>query len=180
MRARIHIEERTSWPWWLHLLMVGLFIVLPVYLVLPDVLGRGSGEMSPPVAAGFFGVMVAIPFVFYLFMGQLRVRITDDGVDAAWGFVRVFKKHVPFSQIRRGEAVTYSPIREFGGWGIRMGLGKKRGWTVRGNRALVLHLSDGTHFYLTSQKPERLLVSLQSAGAGKMAEETETGGDDGG
>ena len=93
----------------------------------------------------------------YVFMGQLRTRITQDGIDIRWGFLEVIKKKIPFSDIEKAEAVTYSPIGEFGGWGIRMGGKKKRAWTIRGNRALLLHLKDGTRFYLGSDKPERML-----------------------
>ncbi len=60
------------------------------------------------------------------------------------------------------EAVTYSPLGDFGGWGIRMGGNKKKAWTVKGNRALVLELKDGTRFYLGSEKPERILSWVTS------------------
>jgi hypothetical protein len=121
------------------------------------------------------------PTVIYLFLGQLRVRVTDDGVEAAWGLSELIRKTIPYREIQRIEAVTYSPLTELGGWGIRAGMGGKRGWTVRGNRALRLHLTDGTLFYLGSQRPERLLSWIQSVGKGKMAGGSpETGGGDGG
>ena len=180
MKRRVRMEERTTWGWWVYLLLAGLFWVLPLFTLLPESLGRGGGGMSPGAAATLFLVLAPLPLLLFLFLGQLRIRVTDDAVEAAWGVAEVFKKRFPFQEILRAEAVTYSPLREFGGWGVRMGLGKKRAWTTRGNRALVLHLTDGTRFYLTSDRPERLVVNIQAAGAGKMGRDTEDGDTEGG
>jgi hypothetical protein len=40
---------------------------------------------------------------------------------------------------------------------------KKKAWTVRGKRAILLHLKDGTRFYLGWDKPERVLQWVTSA-----------------
>jgi len=102
-------------------------------------------------------------------------------VEATWGISEVIRKTIPFREIRRAEAVTYSPLGEFGGWGIRAGMGGKRAWTVRGNRAVRLHLLDGTFFYLGSRRPGRLLSWIQSVGKGRMEDgSSETGDADGG
>lgn len=174
MKKRIHMEERTSWAWWVHLLFLGIFWGVPLLTVLPEVVGWGKGEMGPVVAMVVLISLALLPVLIYTFLGQLRVRVTDDGVEAAWGFAETFKKRFPYGDIVKAEAATYSPMREFGGWGIRFGLGNKKAWTTRGNRALVLHLKDGARFYLSSEKPERLVMAIQSAGAGKthVAHET--------
>lgn len=173
MRLRIHCEERTGWAWWVHFLIIGLFIGIPVFVLLPEALKDGAGEMSALTASALLLLFLMLPFLLYAFLGQLRVRVTDRGVEAAWGLSEVFRRQFPFEEIVDAKAVTYSPLREFGGWGIRIGFGK-RAWTTRGNRALVLHLTDDTRFYLSSEKPERLLISIQSAGSGKMGKDPET------
>jgi len=104
-----------------------------------------------------------LPSLFYLLMGQLRTRVTPEGIAIRWGFAEVIKKWVPFEKVEGAEAVRYSPIGEFGGWGIRIGRNKKKAWTVRGNRAVLLRLSDGTRFYLGSDRPERILQWVTSA-----------------
>lgn len=178
MKSRIRLEERTGWAWWVNLLFLGLFWGVPLFTILPEALGGGTGDMSPAVATILLLSLASLPILIYGFLGQLRVRVTDQGVEAAWGLMEVFKKSFPYADIVRAEAVTYSPIREFGGWGIRFGFGNKKAWTTRGNRALVLHLKDGSRFYLSSEKPERLVVGIQSAGAGKMHGAPETAEED--
>ena len=180
MKSRALASEKTTWAWWVHALFIGLFWGIPLFLVLPEALGRGAEEMSPLAAAILLVSLLLLPPLIYTFLGSLRIDITGEGVWAVWGFSGIIKKFFPYGEILKAEAVTYSPLREFGGWGLRAGLGKKKGWTTRGNRALVLHLTDGSRIYLTSMYPERLIVRIQSAGAGKMAAAPETAGDDGG
>lgn len=165
MKTRTIYEERSGWPWWVHPLIWLTFLaaLFPLLELAKGNVGSGEGAMPVGVAALclFFGF--GLPLLFYFLMGQLRTRVTSEGIDIRWGFAEVIKKSIPFGKIEGVEAVTYSPIREFGGWGIRMGGNKKKAWTVRGNRAVLLLLSDGTRFYLGSDKPERILQWLTSA-----------------
>ncbi len=89
--------------------------------------------------------------------------MTEGDLDIRWGFAEIIRKKIPFGEIEGAEAVTYSPLADFGGWGIRWGGKKKLAWTVRGNRALLLHLRDGTRFFLGSDKPERIVPWVASA-----------------
>jgi hypothetical protein len=183
MRAPVHYEERTGWAWWAHLGFSLTFIsaVIPFLELAEGKLWGQEGGMPIWVVILCLVLGIGLPTAIYAFLGQLRVRITDRGVEAAWGLSELIRKTIPYGEIQRVEAVTYSPLTEFGGWGIRAGMGGKRGWTVRGNRALRLHLTDGSLFYLGSQRPERLLSWIQSVGKGKMAEVSpETGGSHGG
>lgn len=183
MEARFHYEERTGWAWWAHLLFSVTFIaaVIPFLEMAEGKLWGQGGGMPIWAVILCLTLGLGLPTAIYLLLGQLRVRVTDDGVEAAWGLSEVIRKTIPYREIQRIEAVTYSPLGEFGGWGIRVGTGRKSGWTVRGNRALRLNLTDGTLFYLGSQRPERLLSWIQSVGKGKMAEGShETGGSHGG
>ena len=69
------------------------------------------------------------------------------------------------------EVVTYRPIRQFGGWGIRGGRfqGEFTGvYSMRGNRGLFLSLTKETRFsffrarrlLLGSQEPEKLQQAI--------------------
>ena len=116
-----------------------------------------------------------IPGSVYFFMGQLRSRVTSEGVEMCWGWAGLVKKKLPFSEILEVEAVTYSPMGEFGGWGIRAGGNRKKAWNIRGNRAVLMRLSDGTRFYLGSDRPERMVEWIRSAGKGTMAGREDAG-----
>lgn len=170
MASRVRYEERAGWTWWVHLAIWTCFIaaVFPIIELAKGNVGGGEGEMSVAVAVWLLFLGIGLPLIIYALMGQLRARVTDDGVEAAWGMLELVKKSIPFEEIRDVEAVTYSPMGEFGGWGIRMGGNKKRAWNIRGNRAVLLHRSDGTRFYLGSDTPERLVEWIRALGKGKV------------
>ena len=165
MKTRALYEERSGWSWWVHSLIWIIFLaaLVPLFELAEGNVGSSEGAMPVGVAVLCLSLGFGIPSLFYLLMGQLRTRVTGEEIDMRWGFAEVIKKKIPFEKIEGAEAVTYSPIREFGGWGIRVGANKKKGWTICGNRALVLNLKDGARFYLGSDKPERILQWVQSA-----------------
>jgi len=159
METGVLYSEKTGWAWWVHSL-IWLTLLAAVFPLIE--LGNGNGwgrNGAMPVWTGVLLLVLGfgLPLSIYSLMGQLRTGVTGEGIDIRWGFLEVLRKRIPFTEVESAEAVTYSPLGEFGGWGIRMGRDKKRAWTVRGNRALLLHLKDGTSFYLGSDKPERIL-----------------------
>jgi len=166
MNDRVLYKESIRWSWWVNLLF-GITL-LPAAIALKALASGnvGPGEGAMPVWTVFLllSLGLGIPGCVYAFMGELRIRVKEDGLDLRWGYLDLIRKEIPFQAVERAEAVTYSPIGDFGGWGIRWGGKGKRAWTVRGNRALVLHLSDGSRFYIGSEKPERLLQWVQSVG----------------
>jgi len=164
MENRGLYEERTGWAWWVHLLVsiTLVAVVIPLVELANGNIGSGPGAMPVWVAVLCAFLGLGLPGGIYAFMGQLRSRVTEQAIEIRWGFLEVIKKEISLDSIETAEAVTYSPLGEFGGWGIRFGGKKKKAWTVRGNRALLLHLKDGTKFYLGSDKPERLLQWVAS------------------
>ena len=78
-----------------------------------------------------------------------------------FGFL--YKTRVPFTEIARAEAITYRPIRDYGGWGIR-GFGRRRALNTRGNEGVLLTRVDGSTLLIGSQKPRELLAALSRAG----------------
>jgi hypothetical protein len=74
----------------------------------------------------------------------------------------------PFRGLRLGrgaiasaEAVSYRPIREFGGWGYRIGRNRSRAYTVSGDRGVRLRLADGRDLVVGSRRPDELAAALQ-------------------
>lgn len=147
-------EESTPWPWWVALIVWGGFAAAAVALFLE---GASMARFAGAAA------LLAGPLAFQALFGRLVVRVTRTSLLISFGHLALIQKLVRFDDIREMEPVTYSPIREFGGWGIRFGRHGKRAWTIRGSRALRLELVDGTVLYVGSQDPERLLARIRLA-----------------
>jgi hypothetical protein len=82
----------------------------------------------------------------------------------AWQF-RPFHfadQHLPLNRLEACEAITYSPLKEYGGWGIRLGA-HGMAYNVSGNRGVRLRLKGGEQLLLGSQRPEELAAALDAA-----------------
>lgn len=108
------------------------------------------------------GVTALLPVLFWFLFGKLTVEVRRDSLHLHFGRWGWISRTVAYADIDDAEAVTYRPLWEFGGWGIR-GWGKKKAWTTRGDQAVRLELADGNVLYVGSQTPARLLERLQTA-----------------
>jgi hypothetical protein len=103
--------------------------------------------------------------VLLILLSTLTLRqmtsVAEDGVTVRFGFV--YKTRVAFSEIARAEAVSYHPIREYGGWGIR-GFGRRRAVNMQGDLGVLLTRVDGSTLMIGSQKPRELLAALARGG----------------
>jgi len=71
------------------------------------------------------------------------------------------RRTIHFAEVRAFRARRYRPIREFGGWGIRTGLGKKSAYNAKGNLGVELYLRDLKSIMIGSQRPEELAAALR-------------------
>lgn len=136
-------------------------------------------DTSFPVQTAIFVGLVGLGFVIDRLLGGLTVELHRDSLRLFLGRRGPIRKRVPLDHIGSMEPVTYRPMREFGGWGVR-GFGQRQAWTARGTRALVLHLDDGTELYVGSDDPRRLEERLRTAVKTFGVAARDTGGSPGG
>lgn len=155
-------EESTGPALWVQLLLLAALAWPGLWMVVSGLFGLVGGDPGAVerLASGFG--MFALHLLFYVFFGVFRVRLTRTSLLLSFGWFPIISRLIAFDEIGSAEAVTCHPIRQFGGWGIRFGKGK-RAWTMKGDRALRLELDDGTVFYVGSETPERLLERLRLA-----------------
>ena len=55
----------------------------------------------------------------------------------------------------------YSPVAEYGGWGIRYGKSGSA-YNMRGNRGIQLELKNGKEFLIGTQQPEPFMQAVRS------------------
>lgn len=68
-------------------------------------------------------------------------------------------RRIPAGQIIRVEPLTYRPMREFAGWGIR-GWGGRIAYNVSGNTGVELTLVDGRRVLIGSQRPDEMAGAI--------------------
>lgn len=102
-----------------------------------------------PVVVGL-GLLVAL---------HATVTVDERGLRVASGFSTWL--HVPLDQVTGADTTTLSPLKEFGGYGLRYGTGK-RGYVVSAGEALVVHQADGTTTYVTTVHADRAAATLNT------------------
>ena len=151
---------RQVWLWIIILSIPALMI----YAVVEQLfLGRPFGDNPAPdavliILAVIFGL--GLPALFLA--TNLTTEVRSDGL-----YIRFFPFHFSFRRITSDElahyeARTYSPLREYGGWGIRYG-SKGKAYNISGNRGLQLEFSNGDRLMIGSQRPEELAQAIDLA-----------------
>jgi len=103
---------------------------------------------------------IAIPVLFYLF--ELRLKLNKDGFHYQF-FPFNLKFHtIKMDEIENFKAMEYSPLKEYGGWGIRYGF-KGKAYNVSGNKGVKVFLKNGANIMFGSQKHKELAKALKVA-----------------
>ncbi|MDB4250720.1 hypothetical protein N9815_00155 [Flavobacteriales bacterium] len=107
------------------------------------------------VLIGFF-----IPFLFYLF--ELRLKVSAEGLHYQF-FPFHLKSHIiKLEDIEKFKAMEYSPLKEYGGWGIKYGF-KGKAYNVSGNKGVKIFLNNGTNIMFGSLKNSELVKAMKMA-----------------
>lgn len=111
-----------------------------------------------PVAWLGLGVVGAV--AVFIFALRLETEVRTDGVYVRlWPVHRSFRR-IPWAELERYEARQYSPLREFGGWGIRWAPGKIA-YNVSGNQGVWLERTNDRSILVGSQRPEAFVRAMR-------------------
>jgi len=144
---QVLFEEKQKFnQWWLW----AILLIFPLLSVIPF---DDNGLNIYYVIIG-----ISIPLIFYLF--ELRTFVTSEGLSFQF-FPFHFKKHlVKIEDIEKIKAMEYSPLKEYGGWGIRYGF-KGKAYNVSGNLGVKVHLKNGRNIMFGSQRHNEFAKALK-------------------
>lgn len=157
-------KQRFKQPWvWLILLATnGLFLfgVFKQVICGQQFGDKPIGNMELLIITGLTLVLTALFLSF-----RLETAIKKDGI-----YVRFFPfhlkfKHYTWDNLTKSFVRKYSPMTEYGGWGLRLGLfGKGTAFNVSGNIGLQLEFTDNKKLLIGTNKPDELTETLNKIG----------------
>lgn len=156
-------RERTNWPGWVKAIFTTA-IVVSCY----PLLAGWDTDLGLGIRLLIVGMTVGVALVVKLLLGGMTVLVQETRIIIQMGTLGIIKKTIAFADIEWIESLQYRPIREFGGWGIR-GWGRRRAWTIRGDRAVALGLADDREFLIGSDYPMRLEERIRAAAGGQLS-----------
>jgi hypothetical protein len=86
----------------------------------------------------------------------MTTEATPDVLTVWYGWVPIYRRSVPISDIKSCAVVEFRPIADHGGWGVRAGRDGERVLTARGDRGVRLVLADGGKLLVGSQRADEL------------------------
>jgi len=150
---------RQIWVWLLVALVAGIaWYGTIVQLIYKKPFGSNPAPDSLMLIIWvIFGI--GLPLFFYSL--RLKTEVRSDGV-----YVRFIPLHRSYQlytpeNIERCEVVTYSPLRDYGGYGIRYGI-QGKAYNVSGHRGVKLHLIGKKPIMIGSQSPEQFASAIRS------------------
>ncbi|MFN7992174.1 MAG: hypothetical protein U0Q18_01140 [Bryobacteraceae bacterium] len=157
-----HFREEQKFPWY-WTAVTGIPATVIAYVIYRQQwMGRPLGDQ--PIAGTLLWPALAVTgSVLVWFM---RMRLITEARDDVLSirFVSLWpERSIEWNQIRSAKAVTYRPILDYGGWGVRWGeRAGVRGivFNVSGNRGVRIDLNNGERVMLGSQVPDELVRAI--------------------
>lgn len=152
MRKVIFTEVQYFRQPWLWVLLLGI-LIFPLWEIITD-LNNDNKNSSNYFSWFFLGGMSL--FLLFFFKLQLKTVITKQDISIRFNFFHTKPKIIAWDEIQKAEIITYNPIIDYGGWGIRYGGLNSIAYNVSGNQGLQLYLKNGKKVLIGTQKPEEL------------------------
>jgi len=162
MNQKIHFSEQQKFKqWWIWLILFGINGLLMFGIFTQVVAGHSFGDK--PMSDS--GLLISAGFIFSFTVVFLNLRletfIKNDGIHVRFFPFHIKFKHYPWESISRSYVREYSPLMEYGGWGLRMGLfGKGTAFNVSGSMGLQLEFTNSKKLLIGTNKPEELITAL--------------------
>lgn len=159
-----------AWIWLLVVLTFGLWLWQFIQQI---ILGIPFGKNpSPDIAILVIGIVPVGAFLLLLFI-RLETTVTTEKVTFRFMPFQRKPKTLAKGEIRHWEVKRYQPVREYGGWGIRIGFKSKgMAYSVKGNQGAYFELGNGKKVLVGTQDPEgferALKKMMATAGPGNQ------------
>ena len=143
--------------WWLWLIIAATLIV-PVAITFYNGQKQPSGHLLNDILIGAIGPV----FIILLFLIiRLKTRIDASGIYYRFIPVHFQVLVIDWESVEKAYVRQYSPLLDYGGWGIRIGLGGKgKAYNIAGNMGLQIELKTGKKILIGTQRPEEITQLL--------------------
>lgn len=144
--------------------LVGLAVALTTAAA---IVSSGVALDSTLIGAAVLVPLIAAATLLVVF-GRMTTEVTPHALRVrVWPLTR--QHSFEYASMRACSPRRYRPIREFGGWGVRIARTGKA-YNVTGNLGVQLVFRDGKRLLLGTQRPEALATAIREAARGRGVE----------
>lgn len=152
----MYTETQRFTQWWLWLILIGVWSSMVYSIITAPPQTNAAVYVS-------FGIGILLPVLFWQM--RLITRITEEGIYVRFIPFHFKEKFFAWETITASYVRTYSPLKEYGGWGIKYGFnGQGLVYNVAGNVGLQLQFKEGEAILIGTQKGEEIKQVLAALG----------------
>jgi hypothetical protein len=140
---------------WLWVILAIVSVVTMYGLFKQLILGEPVGQRPMSNVLMVLAAFVVLGTIIFMLSLKLETVITNDGIQVRFfPFLTQFKLY-RWAEIKKIYVRQYNPIREYGGWGYRLGiLGHCRAMNVSGDKGIQLELINNKKLLIGTRQPE--------------------------
>ena len=157
----VHRDVQTRKPWFAWPVVLGVAAVAWWGFIEQIVMGQPWGSKPAPNAV-LWVIWLACGVFTPLFMLTLRLIIEVRPDEVLVRYIPVWKKRIAMDEIASAESVTFHPMRDWAGWGIRWRAGGGWAYTISGNEGVQLQLNDGKKRLLGARDANALEAAIMA------------------
>ena len=109
-------------------------------------------------------ILILIGFGFITTYGGFRIAVTRDLVAVKMGILGINLLRLKTAEITAVELHDFSPLHDFGGYGIRFNSGMQA-YFLKGDRGVLLSTAGGKKYLIGSDDPQQLAAVIDTARA---------------
>jgi hypothetical protein len=151
-------EEQKFRQWWLWLLLLIICGIWVWQFVQQIIVGVPFGNNPSPDFVLIMTGTIPVAVIILFRLMTLETNINDTGIYYRFRPFQRKPRVIKPEDIMNYDVKKYSPLRDYGGWGIRYGL-KGKAYNVSGNQGVLFKLKNGKRFMIGTQNP----VSIKAA-----------------
>jgi hypothetical protein len=138
-------QRFNSWYVWLIIVVCTVFSIYPIINSIQSGISFSNGQL--------FGLFVLVAVLLLFILLKLETEIKEEGIHVRFFPFHLKPKFYAWETIATLEIVKFSPLMDFGGWGIRWGR-KGKCYTVKGNKGLQIVFKNGDRLLIGTQNPK--------------------------
>ena len=146
-------ETQRFTQWWLWLVLLGSWgsMIYSFWV---------TAKFEPISILSFSVFALGLPVLFWQM--RLITRITEEGVYVRFIPFHFKEQFYPWEGIESAQVRTYSPLMEYGGWGIKYGFnGQGKVYNVAGDQGLQLVFKSGEKLLIGTQKSIEIQAAIK-------------------
>lgn len=138
----------------IHTLNLGILALMTYAVIQQIILGKPFGDKPAPDVVLILLFILVLAITLFLFSIKLKTRIDETGIHYQFFLYHRSFKTIPWKDVNRVYVRKYSPITEYGGWGLKGSFftGSNRAVNISGNIGIQIEFKDGTRTLVGTQK----------------------------